>query len=214
MESIEYKYAIYTILCVNDLARDSILSLKRYVEQKDKETKKIFGALLKRMNTYDKNIKNILGDEHGLRSIYNSFMDEEIDAYIEGLVNRINELYEENDVEDSEFLSLIEYSSICVHVANRVWEKMRSTLYWKGLHDEWLLEYKMDEICKISSNLSAWCYRKEQKKKKNLIHLGEDAILQYNLNAIFSVVANIDVFKQCYNKSKEERNKNYELYIC
>lgn len=100
--------AIYNIIYVNDLACASVISLMDKVKKQDKETQKIFGALVKRQRAYEKEFSNILVKEQGFLAEYNSYMDERIQDKLEAFQKAMIHSFTSRGYENAEFIALVE----------------------------------------------------------------------------------------------------------
>ena len=86
------KYTTYTILYVNDLACNCIKDLMPFIAHKDKETQKIYGALLKRATNYLRFVRSVIKEEsNNFLADYNSVMDdindESVVLFKEAIIN-------------------------------------------------------------------------------------------------------------------------------
>lgn len=152
--------AIYNIVYVNDLACASVINLMDKVKNQDKETQKIFGALVKRQRAYEEDFSNILVKSQDFLAEYNSYMDERIQDKLEAFQKAMIHSFTSRGYENAEFIALVEVMRTIigysvVSVEKRIQECLK---YNKDSVN--LRYYKLNEMKKIAENLSDWTKRK------------------------------------------------------
>ena len=154
------KTAIYNILYNNDLALSSIYELEPYIENTDKETKKIFGALYKRKDAYERDVDDIAKESRTFLSAYGMFMDDHATPAINDLYGAIKEALDKGKVKDSELIARAETCRTMVGYSVVACEKrIQETLrYNKDVVN--LRSYKMADTLRVAENLSIWISRK------------------------------------------------------
>lgn len=83
------RIAIYNILYVNDLACACVIDMKDKVKTQDKETQKIYSALLKRQWNYEREITKIIGEQIGFCADVNAEMDDSVQTKLCDLYDAI-----------------------------------------------------------------------------------------------------------------------------
>lgn len=153
------KYTMYTTLYLNDLAVNAIKDLKPYFISKEgvhKESKKMYKALLKKVDAYNSMIKEILGEYAEIQSFFFSEMDNKYDELIENLYNAIYEAIYPFLGEDTEEISKCEIATILCELAV-VFHKIATRSceqYSKKVHR---LNYlRIDAIYDNCKNLDEW----------------------------------------------------------
>ena len=151
--------AIYNIMYVNDLGCACIVDMKDKVYDQDKETKKIFGALLKRQWKYEKEITKILGEYNELFAEYNSEMDDKIHGNVSDLYEAIYNFMVSNKVENAKFIAYAELAyTIIDYSVNSIEKRISECLkYNKDVVN--LRQYKMLGMRDVSRNLCNWLCR-------------------------------------------------------
>lgn len=152
--------SIYNIVYVNDLACASVINLMDKVKNQDKETQKIFGALVKRQRAYEEDFNNILVKSQDFLAEYNSYMDERIQDKLEAFQKAMIRSFTSRGYENAEFIALVEVMRTIigysvVSVEKRIQECLK---YNKDSVN--LRYYKLNEMKKIAENLSDWTKRK------------------------------------------------------
>lgn len=150
------RFVTFSVTYFNDALCNEIKFLQPYAKGKDKETIKIYGALLKRANDYLKTISKKIGDEIGNYSEYCSVMDELCDEKIKQLRNAIKQLLDERCIQDSEFIARVECIRMLadsnVFCTKALIEKS-STL---NKETKKLSPYILEDVKRIARNLMSW----------------------------------------------------------
>lgn len=154
------RIAIYNILYVNDLACYTVYNLFDLVKKQDKETQKIYGALLKRYKTYDHALLKTFEDQIYNIAEYSSNMEEYVMPKLNDLTAAVTEALKGINAENYSFIALVEVARTMLgysvmNAENRVKECLK---YQKD--SVYLRQYKLIEMAKIAENLSTWCSRK------------------------------------------------------
>ena len=166
--------AIYNMIYVNDLACACVIDMKDKLQEQDKETKKIFGALVKRQVVYEKEITRIVGNKIDFCAEYNSQMDEKIKSLVQDLYDAIYNFLNKNGVENCTFIALAELCyTITSYSVNSIEKRISECLkYSQDILN--LRSYKLSEMEKISRNLCNWLCRKikdmDMNKDENIIN--------------------------------------------
>lgn len=152
--------AIYNIMYVNDLGCACIVDMKDKVYDQDKETKKIFGALLNRQWKYEKEITKILGKYIDILAEYNSEMDDKIQDKLATFYTAIYNFLESNRVGNARFIAYAELAyTIIDYSVNSIEKRVSECLkYNKDVVN--LRQYKMLGMRDVSRNLCNWLCRR------------------------------------------------------
>ena len=151
--------AIYNILYVNDLAISCIYEMKPYVETQDKETKKIFNALMKRVNGY-KEMTNELGKKNVyVMALFQSFMDDRAFDKVEILKSKIRESIENKDIPNAKFIATTEVARTMVGYSVLSCKKRYEETIKYDKNAVSLLHYRQSDMLRVVENLSNWVGR-------------------------------------------------------
>lgn len=154
------KTAIYNILYVNDLACYTVYNLFDLVKKQDKETRKIYGALLKRYKRYDHALFETLDDQISYVAEYNSAMEEQVMPKLNDFIDAMNNAIKGVNSDNYSFIALVEVARTMVgYSVMNVENRVKECLKFKK-DSVYLRQYKLTEMCEIVENLSRWCSRK------------------------------------------------------
>ena len=202
-------FMLYTTLYANDMICNCVKELEYYVRDKDKETKKIYGALSKRANEYLRKTNKMLCDNSYFLADFSSYLDYQVDEALDDLRHTIYSWYCDSNIEeDNEYLSYLEMTrSICAITHEHISELQRQ------LVKENLLPYRFDygnmlEIFKILNNLCTWSYRRIDKNTEVEINKEE---LRDKINNVVKGIFSFDVFNNAYayaHNLEKERKEN------
>lgn len=193
--------SVYQVMYMNELTNCCVFDIGFNIDDKDKETKKIYKAAQKRVDKYQKEA-NSISESSG--NIYCDFMDN-MDKYVLPLLRKYRESIEEylstiNGVNDAYFCSLVEVSRAMakfsiMEIHNKI---MLCNEYAQDAAG--LRYYKQQELFDILGNLTKWVFRNADdinyndspacvESYKNLIcaithpnNLGESIIFAQQLN--------------------------------
>jgi hypothetical protein len=193
-------YSIYTMLAVNDLACNAIKDIKPYVENKDKETKKIYRALLKRVKIFFTYTYKVIGDGSVFLSNYNEKIDELNDKDDTTLVKGVKYVLGRHKIQDDGLIlktiiatAYTEYS--CANI-RALCEKMKEEKIDCGRLDTWELK----DIKRVMQNMYLWVTRKVPRDVLDEINqLVNPFITKIGLN-----IGNYDHFIQAYEYALKE----------
>lgn len=102
------KYLMYSMLYINDLACSCVIDMKDKIYGQDKETRKIFGALIKRQDHYEKTINYLLRNNINEFADFNLEMDEDIKDKRADLYISILNFLKHKGVDNAEFIACVE----------------------------------------------------------------------------------------------------------
>lgn len=197
-------YSTYTALYLNDLACNCIKELEPYISTKDKETKKIYGALKKRSKGYLTFIKEVLKDNIYFLADFNVVIDDAIEEYVCRFRNSIFNAFSESGLEDSDFLSHLEYTRVLCEFSVKVIDRLCEDLSKMGIKSYRLKGYRLVEINNICTNLCKWCFR----KVKYDIDFNKDERIVKTFKEMETHLIDYKLFEEAYNYAVEEsKNK-------
>lgn len=198
-ESIEKNILIsiiYGVLYINDLACASIVDCQDMIKDKDKETKKIFGALDKRRKKYEREIFEIVSDKIGFLATFNDFMDDKVQIHVKKLRIALNYVFGKYNLNDKVFLSKIVLSNMIVESSVEFLKKSIDTCCKYGINAVNLRYYSLDDIQKVSKSLTDWCLRKVYG-----IDLNNEVEIVTSYRELISVLSNWDIIKEAINET-------------
>lgn len=166
-------FAFHSCLYANDVAYNAIKSLKRYVTNKDKETKKIYRALENRIEAYNACIMKLVEGFEYFYADYNSQMDDINDENVYQLTTEIENIYKKAGIEDYEFLAQTETARSMVMLSIHVVDRMNKKLMQYGIEIPTLKYYSIQEIGRVMENFSKWVNR----KNPECVKVGEDKVV-------------------------------------
>lgn len=197
-------YATYNILYVNDIACNLVKELSYEISEQDKETRKIFGALLKRANAYFIKVNKIIGEKIDYFADYCGEMDDICDPFIDKFRNSLYETYKSYNIGNEKWYAKVEtMRSMCelaVHSNKHLIERISLT-YPRA---KWLSYYCIEEVFKVANNLTHWVYRKVPQSVS--INFNKDSDVMVAFREMNTALMEYDNFDLCYRKAIE-----YEL---
>lgn len=173
-------YATYTILYLNDTACFSIQQLGKSVGTKDKESKKIYGALLKRATSYNNNITKIVSKNMDYYCDYCSSMDDICDAHYFSFKNSLFKAYKDYGISDYEYFSEVETMRSMIELSVEAGRKIISDIKKHIPKVEWLEQYLLLDIMRVANNFANWSYRKVPKDVKIDFNLNTDVMISFH----------------------------------
>ena len=201
-----FVYVALSMLYINDMLCNLIIDLKPYVATKDKETQKIYGALLKRATTYLKKANEGSEVDIYFFSEYCTYKDDLTDSKVGALQKEIKKVLEKHNVDDGDFLSRIEVIRCLADnaiVMNGSMSKSASKVLKTAKN---IRQYRLTEISIIANNLANWVFRKsvfnlnEEESAYNALVDLCNTLLLYELHSLAVK----------YAKEEEERRLNGE----
>ena len=196
--SFALRIAIYNILYVNDLACACVIDMKDKVKTQDKETQKIYSALLKRQCNYEKELVKILGDQISFCADVNSEMDDYVQTKLCDLYDAIYSYLQDNGVENYGFIAYAELAYTIIgysilSIDKRI-EECRK--YNKDVVN--LRSYKLTDMGIVAENLCKWLGR-----KCNGLNLNDCQEIKYAYHELDKVLTNISVIENAISKAEE-----------
>lgn len=186
--------ATYLILWLNDCATNLIKDIEYDIKFKDKETRKIYGALKRRINIYQHEIHSIVGDNKAeFFANFNEAMDDTFMPLINDIKKEILKLYVEHDINDADYLSMVEIARFMTEYSCKVNINCVRDMYKLTDKAVSLRSYRLTELNQIMENFANWSYRNcpffnlnDQSEVLNKFYILDNAIgeIQNTLNAI------------------------------
>lgn len=201
-------FMLYTTLYSNDMVCNSIKDLECYVRDKDKETKKIYGALSKRVNEYFKKTNNLLKDNSYFLADFSAHIDDYVDESLRDLRLFIYENYVSAGIEDAEYLSQLEVTRSMCSISQEHIDCIQKQLVRECLLPKRLEYGNMTELFRILNNLCLWSYRKID--KATMVNFNKEE-LAAKINDVMHGIFNFERFNNAYAYAHEleiERNNN------
>lgn len=198
------KYAMYTMLYANDLACNCIIEIEPYVKEKDKETKKIYGALSKRAKRYRRNMRKLIGETaNKFLADYNSMMDDINDECVENYRDSIIEAYYKGGITEYEFLGYLETARSLFYLSIASLDCIVEKLNKEGIKSYNLKNYSLRPYSSIMDNLVKWCYRNAEKEVSEDLDLSKNEEVMDWFRKINENILDYESFATCYNKASE-----------
>lgn len=201
-------FATYTILYIHDTACNCIKELEPYIKDKDKETKKIYGALKKRANEHFDKVNNVVSTSINYLADFCSEMDDICYDSMLAYKNALYDTYKEKNLEDCEYYTQVETMRSMVEVANFSAKRILESLKQIIPNVVWLEYYTIPDLVKIANNFADWCYRKTPKDLQ--IDYVKSGVIE-KLHKVSELMVEYKSFDKAYLKALEyerERKKN------
>lgn len=151
-----FAYAFYTSLYALDTLCNFIRELSPMVEDKDKETRKIYGALKKRATSHLRTFNKDLGNEAEVFALFCEYRDDMVEdkliAYKQSFVCAYR------DLPHPDYYAHIETIRILSEYINNTIKSIMKKVVTIVPNAWWIKEYVNDDIPKIASNLAHWVY--------------------------------------------------------
>lgn len=189
-------FMMYTTLYSNDMICNCIKELSPYISTRDKETRKIYGALMKRVSNYFKETNKLLGDSSYFLADFSSYLDEHVDDSLNRLKDLICDKYTEAGISDADFLSRLEVArSMCSISIENIDYIQKQLVKEKFLPKRF--EYgNFLEIFKILNNLCLWSYRHVDKQQ--MVNFSKEELCN-SINSVIGGIFDIDIFNEAYS---------------
>ena len=193
-------YATYTILYLNDTACFAIQQLKSRIPD-DKESKKIYGALLKRSRQYLAQIDKIVDNKMDYYCDFCTEMDSVCDDQFFSFKKSLQKAYAYANIDNSEYFALVESMrsmvDLSVEAGKNVIAKIQATLPKVS----WLMNYLPVEMLRVANNFANWEYRKIP--KDIVINFNEESEVMQEFRKLSECLIDYNNFDKSYRKSIE-----------
>lgn len=190
-------YATYTILYMNDMACFSIQQLGKEVMARDKESKKIYGALLKRCKHYINDLESRINRAIDAWCDYCTNMDDICDeSYNEYKVEIFN-TYKKANVDDCSYLANVEAMRSMVELAVQGGKHIIEDVCIYIPDATWLKDCLIADMMRVANNFANWSYRRVPENIK--IDLNEESDVMKKFNTFSSLLIDYDSFVKSHN---------------
>ena len=154
-------FAIYIALYVNDTACNCIYDIKPYVAGKDKETRKIYGALNKRADHYFEHVRKVVSLKNRyFLAEFNQVIDECCDQSTEMLVRSVRGCLREHNIEDDGLICKTIVAQVLTEFALNTVTAMSNKLKEDNSKMRGLDGWKLRDIQRVMTNFYLWVCRK------------------------------------------------------
>ena len=199
-------YATYTILYANDTACNAVLELEKFVEDEDKETKKIYRALKRRALGYIRYFNNLAGEHSWFTSDYFSTMDDYVSEYIDEMYCLLEKNLTECGAKKPKLYARIEQVRMLCHIAVAIHNSLMKECNKHHINTYNLQSYRLGELKRVADNLSEWsdrhfvsdkaCNFNDNKELIEAMHKANKAMMYF------------ENFTEAYNYSCDKNNTN------
>lgn len=202
-------YSTYTILYLNDTACNLVKEVETYMHDKDKESKKIFGALIKRVNEYLEKVNSVIQDKVDYFADYNTEMDDLCyDATID-FKNELFDVYSMHNLGDCEYLTQVETMRSMIDLALYASQRVIENASKKTSRAKWLNFYVISDISRVGNNFANWTYRKLPKDTG--FNVNDESDVMKKFRKLSEILVDFKSFDVAYRKAieceKERNNK-------
>ena len=193
-------YATYTILYLNDTACFAIQQLSSKVPD-DKESKKIYGALLKRNKQYLSKIDKIVDNKIDYYCDFCTEMDSICDEQLVAFKESLQKSYKDANIDNHEYLSMVETMRSMVDLAVVAGKDVVAKLSVALPKISWLLNYLIVDMLRVANNFANWEYRKIPKGV--IINFNEESEVMQEFRKLSECLIDYNSFEKAYRKSIE-----------
>lgn len=205
-------YATYAILYLNDTACFSIQQLSVHVNDKDKESKKIFGALSKRSKEYIHNITKIVDSNMDYYCDFCTCMDDICNEDYFVFSKVLQRTYKEYGIKDAHYMSMVETMRSMVEIAVEAGRKIIQDVGKFIPKAKWLERYLLTDMNRVSNNFANWAYRHIDKNIN--IDFNEESEVMVCFRSLSSKLIDFNSFDKAYRtaieleKERKQQSKN------
>lgn len=193
-------YATYTILYLNDTACFTIQQLNPIVSN-NKESRKIYGALLKRSKEYLSKIDKIVDNKMDYYCDFCTEMDSICDKQLFTFKKTLQKAYDESNIDNSEYFASVESMRSMVDLAVEAGKNVISKLSVALPEISWLLKYLPTDMMRVANNFANWEYRKIP--KGIVINFNEESEVMQEFRKLSECIIDYNSFDKAYRKSIE-----------
>ena len=152
-------YATYVIIYANDTACNSVLELETFIQDEDKETKKLYRALKRRALGYIRYFNNLVGELSWFTSEYFGSMDEGNIDLIDDMYDELERYLVECGAEKPQLYAKLEQVRLLSHIAVEIHNSLMKECSKNNISTYNLKSYRLSELKRVSDNLSEWADR-------------------------------------------------------
>lgn len=184
-------YGAYISLYANDMACNTIKGIAPYVKNKDKETRKIWGALNKRIKAYFEMVSSCVKDD-GLNFLcfFNSVLDECCDEPMESMKDIVSEIIHNRGFDDDGLLLNTIIGHITVEMAVGTVGTLSGQIKKDTDNKQDLEVWVLTDLQRVMRNFYTWVMRKVDADTIHLIKIQTTPIM----DKILSKMCNDDMF--------------------
>lgn len=202
-------YATYSILYLNDTACFAIQQMANKVKYKDKESQKIYGALMKRCKHYLTTINKIVDKNVDYYCDYCTAMDDICNgAYCQFKMSLLD-AYKKENLPDYDYLTEVELMrsmlELSVEAGGKIIKDIKSVIPQVA----WLERYLLKDMERVADNFSKWAYRTIPKECG--IYLGEQSDVMKKFRFLTTCLIDYYSFDKAYKNAVklelERKNK-------
>lgn len=193
-----FAYAFYTSLYALDTLCNFIRELAPMVADKDKETRKIYGALKKRANAHLRSFDKELGKDADVFALFCEYRDEVVEdkllAYKQSFMRAYRELPEPS------YYAHIETTRILSELVNNTIKSIVKKVVDIEPNAWWIKGYVNEDIPKIASNLADWVYNQIPNNINVDFSVQKDVeeALDALSESLFGFESYVDAYKKAY----------------
>ena len=151
-----FAYAFYTSMYALDTLCNFIRELSPMIADKDKETRKIYGALKKRANAHLRTFDKELGNDAIVFAMFCEYRDEVVEEKLLGYKQCFMRAYRE--LPQPSYYAHIETIRILSELVNNTIKSIIKKVVDVAPNAWWVKSYVNDDIPRIASNLADWVY--------------------------------------------------------
>lgn len=193
-----FAYAFYTSMYALDTLCNFIRELAPMVANKDKETRKIYGALKKRANSHLRAFDKELGKDADVFALFCEYRDEVVEdkllAYKQSFMRAYRELPEPS------YYAHIETIRILSELVNNTIKNIVKKVVDIEPNAWWIKGYVNEDIPKIASNLADWVYNQIPNNTNVDFSVQKDVedALDALSESLFGFDSYVDAYKKAY----------------
>lgn len=203
-----FAYAFYTSMYALDMLSNFIRELAPMIANKDKETRKIYGALKKRANAHLRTFDKELGDDAYNFALFCEHKDDEVDGKLLAYKQTFMRAYRE--LSHPEFYAHIEATRILSEFVNNSIKNTIKNVTEIEPKVWWIKAYINDDIPRIANNLADWVYGQIPEDSK--VDFSEGTKIDDALGALGRSLFSVDAYYDAYQKAYREKvNQNNNL---
>jgi hypothetical protein len=193
-----FAYAFYTSMYALDTLCNFIRELAPMIADKDKETRKIYGALKKRANSHLRAFDKELGKDADVFALFCEYRDEVVEdkllAYKQSFMRAYRELPEPS------YYAHIETIRILSEFVNNTIKNIVKKVVDIEPNAWWIKGYVNEDIPKIASNLADWVYNQIPNNTNVDFSVQKDVedALDALGESLFGFESYVDAYKKAY----------------
>lgn len=199
-------YAIYTILYMNDMACFSVQQLNKQVMNKDKESKKIYGALLKRSRLYLNKIEEVVDRTLDVWCDYCTNMDDICDDAYSKFKEELFNTYNKSNIEDCDYMANVEVMRSMVELSVEAGKHIIKDVCMYIPDATWLQNYLLVDMMRVANNFANWSYRKVPRDVK--INFNDESEVMVKFHEFSSLLIDYGNFNKSYHQAGSNININ------